>query len=87
MTLLVQDWNTGVWMFPRGKVNQDEEPTQCAAREMLEETGFDVLDSIDPDKYVQTTKGKKQRLFIIENVSAKRKFQPQCRKEIRLVKN
>ena len=49
MTLLVQDWNTGVWMFPRGKVNQDEEPTQCAAREMLEETGFDVLDSIDPE--------------------------------------
>jgi mRNA-decapping enzyme subunit 2 len=83
MTLLVQDWNKGWWMFPRGKINQDEDPVHCAAREMKEETSFDVSDSIDADKYIETTKGRKQRLFIIENVSTKQKFKPICRKEIR----
>ena len=54
MTLLVQDWNKGWWMFPRGKINQDEDPVHCAAREMKEETSFDVSDSIDADKYTYT---------------------------------
>lgn len=30
------------WGFPRGKVNQGEEPYECALRETQEETGFDA---------------------------------------------
>lgn len=30
------------WSFPRGKINENESPRDCAIREVLEETGFNI---------------------------------------------
>jgi mRNA-decapping enzyme subunit 2 len=30
------------WCFPKGKVNEDEAPHDCAVREVMEETGFEI---------------------------------------------
>ncbi|CAH7687388.1 Dcp2, box A domain-domain-containing protein [Phakopsora pachyrhizi] len=40
------------WSFPRGKINENELPRDCAVREVLEETGFDITPfmSVQPDK-------------------------------------
>lgn len=53
--LLVQSyWAKSSWGFPKGKVNEEENPTRCAIREVLEETGFDITDHIDPDDYLES---------------------------------
>ena len=39
--VLCQVWNGKTWMFPAGKVNQNEEGCDAGARETYEETGFD----------------------------------------------
>lgn len=41
--LLVKGFKSGAsWSFPRGKINEKEQPRDCAIREVLEETGFDI---------------------------------------------
>ena len=37
----IDPWK-GAWYMPAGYLEVDEEPEDCAAREVLEETGFDV---------------------------------------------
>jgi mRNA-decapping enzyme subunit 2 len=39
--VLCQVWNSSTWMFPAGKVNQNEHGCDAGARETYEETGFD----------------------------------------------
>ncbi|CAA7031498.1 unnamed protein product [Microthlaspi erraticum] len=41
--LLVKGWKGSSWSFPRGKKSKDEEDHACAVREVLEETGFDMI--------------------------------------------
>ncbi|KYM94740.1 mRNA-decapping enzyme 2 [Cyphomyrmex costatus] len=44
--LLVQSyWGKNKWGFPKGKL-ENEEPHQCAIREVKEETGFDISEYI-----------------------------------------
>ena len=38
--LLVQGRSSGKWSFPKGHPMDDEEPLQCAKRELFEETGL-----------------------------------------------
>jgi 8-oxo-dGTP pyrophosphatase MutT (NUDIX family) len=40
----VKDPNKGLWVAPGGKLEPDESPAECAAREMREETGLGVED-------------------------------------------
>ncbi|KAG0148804.1 hypothetical protein CROQUDRAFT_721469 [Cronartium quercuum f. sp. fusiforme G11] len=41
--LLVKGYkSSSSWSFPRGKINENEQPRDCAIREVLEETGFDI---------------------------------------------
>ena len=42
----VKDPNKGLWVAPGGKLEPDESPTECAVREMREETGLDVEDPV-----------------------------------------
>uniref|UniRef100_A0A3B4YMZ6 mRNA-decapping enzyme 2 n=1 Tax=Seriola lalandi dorsalis TaxID=1841481 RepID=A0A3B4YMZ6_SERLL len=72
------------WGFPKGKVNEDEAPHDCAVREVLEETGFDIKNRISKDKYIeQKITDQLVRLYIIPGVSKDTKFNPKTRKEIR----
>ncbi|XP_061703596.1 m7GpppN-mRNA hydrolase isoform X1 [Syngnathoides biaculeatus] len=72
------------WGFPKGKVNEDEAPHDCAVREVFEETGFDIKNRIGKDMYIeQKITDQLVRLYIIPGVSKDTKFNPKTRKEIR----
>lgn len=72
------------WGFPKGKVNEDEAPHDCAVREVLEETGFDIKNRICKDVFLeQKITDQVVRLYIIPGVSQDTKFNPRTRKEIR----
>ncbi|XP_008322581.1 m7GpppN-mRNA hydrolase [Cynoglossus semilaevis] len=72
------------WGFPKGKVNEDEAPHDCAVREVLEETGFDIKNRICKDVFIeQKINDQLVRLYIIPGVSKDTKFYPKTRKEIR----
>ncbi|CAF4955792.1 unnamed protein product [Pieris macdunnoughi] len=83
--LLVQSyWTKASWGFPKGKVNEDEEPWTCAAREVLEETGFNISNLINKQDYIETSiHDQIVRLYIIGYVSRDTKFQPRTRNEIK----
>lgn len=85
--LLVQSyWARNSWGFPKGKVNEDEEPLHCAVREVLEETGFDISNLIDKSEYIESIiNDQVVRLYIISGVQEDTKFQPKTRKEIKNV--
>ncbi|TRY90403.1 hypothetical protein DNTS_025317 [Danionella cerebrum] len=72
------------WGFPKGKVNEDEAFHDCAVREVLEETGFDIRDRICKKTYIeQRISDQLARLYIIPGVPKDTKFNPKTRKEIR----
>lgn len=72
------------WGFPKGKVNEDEAPHDCAVREVLEETGFDIKNRICKERYIeQKITDQLVRLYIIPGVPRDTKFYPKTRKEIR----
>ncbi|XP_019964891.1 m7GpppN-mRNA hydrolase isoform X1 [Paralichthys olivaceus] len=72
------------WGFPKGKVNEDEAPHDCAVREVMEETSFDIKNRICKDMYIeQKITDQLVRLYIIPGVSKDTKFNPKTRKEIR----
>jgi len=83
--LLVQSYFAkSSWGFPKGKVNQEEDPTHCAIREVLEETGFDITTFIDPNLYLESVIHEQLvRLYIIMGISMGTKFQPRTRNEIK----
>lgn len=87
--LLVRGWKSGAsWMFPRGKINQDEDDLDCAVREVNEETGFDakIAGLIPADRrlksFEMTMKDQNVKLFVIPNVPMDFPFEPKTRKEI-----
>ncbi|XP_075035847.1 m7GpppN-mRNA hydrolase isoform X2 [Mixophyes fleayi] len=72
------------WGFPKGKVNKEEAPHDCAAREVLEETGFDIKDRMCNNDYIELKiNDQLARLYIIPGVPKDTKFNPKTRKEIR----
>ncbi|XP_068622616.1 m7GpppN-mRNA hydrolase [Battus philenor] len=83
--LLVQSyWTKASWGFPKGKVNEDEEPWKCATREVLEETGFDISKLINKNDYIEAIiHDQIVRLYIIGNIPRDTKFQPRTRNEIK----
>lgn len=85
--LLVRSyWAKSSWGFPKGKVNEDEDPLHCAVREVLEETGLDISNLIDKDEYIESViNDHLVRLYIISGVQKDTKFQPKTRKEIKNV--
>ena len=71
------------WSFPRGKINQDERDDVCAAREVLEETGFDAEGMLNLEWYIETTmRNQNMRLYIIPGVPMDVDFAPRTRGEI-----
>ncbi|XP_018099806.1 m7GpppN-mRNA hydrolase isoform X2 [Xenopus laevis] len=72
------------WGFPKGKVNKEEAPHDCAAREVYEETGFDIKDRMCNNDYIELKiNDQLARLYIIPGVPKDTKFNPKTRREIR----
>lgn len=82
--VLVKGWSSRAgWGFPRGKINKEEKDANCAIREVLEETGFDIEPLLDESHYVERTiRGQRVRLFVVPGVPDDAVFVPQTRKEI-----
>nr|CAG4651895.1 EOG090X07NG [Triops cancriformis] len=85
--LLVQGfWSKSSWGFPKGKVNESEDPAKCAAREVFEETNFDISPLMDPSDYLETTvHDQLTRLYVVSGVPHATKFTPRTRNEIRSI--
>ncbi|ETW29662.1 hypothetical protein PFFCH_02932 [Plasmodium falciparum FCH/4] len=81
--LLVKGWSTDSWSFPRGKVDELEEDSVCACREIYEEIGIDIFPYIDEQVYIEThIEDQPIKLFVIPGIREDTKFQPKTRKEI-----
>ncbi|CAG8500581.1 5284_t:CDS:2 [Acaulospora morrowiae] len=82
--VLVKGWSSrSGWGFPKGKINKDEPDSTCAAREVLEETGYDISPLIKEQDYVELTiREQRIRLYIAVGVPENTEFCPRTRKEI-----
>lgn len=83
--LLVKGVKAGAkWGFPRGKINKTETDAECAVREVLEETGYDIEKKLKEDDFIEIyADGKKNKLYIVTGVDPETTvFAPQVRQEI-----
>eukprot|EP00923_Selenidium_pygospionis_P034574 GHVN01060223.1.p1 GENE.GHVN01060223.1~~GHVN01060223.1.p1 ORF type:complete len:569 (+),score=90.97 GHVN01060223.1:167-1708(+) len=81
--LMVQGWRGGQWMFPRGKMDEEEEDATCACREVFEEVGAELSDFINEQVFIEKiVDDQPLKLFVIPGIPLETKFQPQKRKEI-----
>ncbi|XP_004531625.1 mRNA decapping complex subunit 2 [Ceratitis capitata] len=83
--LLVQSYFAkSSWGFPKGKVNENEDPAHCATREVYEETGYDITKLIVPNDYIEAVINYQYtRLYIVRGVSLDTQFSPRTRNEIK----
>ena len=74
------------WGFPKGKINDGEKMTTCAAREVEEEIGVNISSLIDENEFVfHTKKGvtkQETTLHIITGASEQTHFATYTREEI-----
>lgn len=83
--LLVQSFFAkNSWGFPKGKVNEEEDPVLCAIREVEEETGYNCSHLINPNDFVEYTLNFQYiKLYIIKGIPFGTKFEPKTRNEIK----
>ncbi|XP_003374832.1 mRNA-decapping enzyme 2 [Trichinella spiralis] len=71
------------WGFPKGKINEGETVQQCAVREVLEETGYDIGKLMTDSPYLERKFGGYTcGLFLVTGVEHDFPFQPQTKNEI-----
>jgi len=77
-------WTKTSWGFPKGKVNELEDPERCAIREVQEEIGFDISSRLNPKHYIcQVIMDQKCCLYLIPGVPETTVFRTQTKREIR----
>ncbi|KAE9408087.1 DCP2-domain-containing protein, partial [Gymnopus androsaceus JB14] len=75
--VLVKGWKSSSgWGFPKGKINEDEPQPNCAIREVLEETGYNLASQLNPEH------SKEFALYIVPGVPEDYPFKTKTRKEI-----
>lgn len=85
--LLVKGWGGHCWGFPKGKIDHSESDMECAAREVYEEVGVQVLHQLDHrNRLTGHVGGKAMTLFIVPGISEKTVFQTRTIKEISEIK-
>lgn len=87
--VLVRAWGGNArWGFPKGKLSKDETELDCAIREVLEETGFDITSYVDDTTfYVETmSSGRCSRIYVVTDVPEHTVFETRTRKEISDIK-
>ncbi|KAH7883576.1 DCP2-domain-containing protein [Phlebopus sp. FC_14] len=82
--ILVKGWKSSSgWGFPKGKINEHEPPHECAIREVLEETGYNLAAQINPADVIEMSiKEQLISLFIVPGVPDDFPFKTRTRKEI-----
>nr|CAH8872968.1 unnamed protein product [Trichobilharzia regenti] len=86
MILLVQGFYGNRWSLPGGKVNQNESLVDCAAREVMEETGLDLGNRISPSLYIDRhIGGTLRRAFIVEGLPRTSRLKPGTKNEIEAI--
>jgi 8-oxo-dGTP pyrophosphatase MutT (NUDIX family) len=82
--LLVRGFKEGSgWGFPKGKLSLNESDEECAVREVMEETGFDISGKLIKKDYIRMQIGDQAtKLFIIQGVDESTPFAPHVRGEI-----
>ncbi|GLC34441.1 hypothetical protein PLESTB_000728500 [Pleodorina starrii] len=72
------------WGFPRGKVNEGESESDCAIREVLEETGYDIRSQLRENDFLEVTAdGKRHKLYIVTGLDpVTQEFEPHSKWEI-----
>lgn len=77
-------WAKSSWGFPKGKINENEEPVHCAIREVYEETGYDIKNLLVPSEYIELIINYQYtRLYLIRGVPISTVFIPRTRNEIK----
>jgi len=81
--LLVKGWHAKCWGFPKGKIDKDEDKEHCAAREVLEEVGYDCMPALIPTKYIEMQwRQQTIRLYVVPGVPDDYPFATRTKKEI-----
>eukprot|EP00960_Hanusia_phi_P070720 767376-Hanusia_phi.AAC.2 len=81
--LLVRGYNSKTWGWPKGKVNKSEQDAICAAREVMEEIGFDILPFInEKDTIHASMREHHMKLYVISGISESTIFETRTRQEI-----
>ncbi|KAI6031839.1 Dcp2, box A domain-containing protein [Pisolithus microcarpus] len=82
--ILVKGWKSSSgWGFPKGKINEHEPPHECAVREVLEETGYNLAGKINPADVIEMSiKEQLISLFIVPGIPDDFPFKTRTRKEI-----
>ncbi|KAG1864198.1 Dcp2, box A domain-containing protein [Suillus subalutaceus] len=82
--ILVKGWKSSSgWGFPKGKINESEPTHECAIREVLEETGYNLAGQLDPANVIEMSiKEQWISLFVVPGVPEDFPFKTRTRKEI-----
>lgn len=83
--VIVRGWGReGRWGFPKGKVSKNETELECAIREVLEETGFDMTPYVDQttDFIESFSTDRYLRIFVVPGIPHNIQFETHTRKEI-----
>ncbi|CCL99538.1 uncharacterized protein FIBRA_01556 [Fibroporia radiculosa] len=82
--VLVKGWKSSAgWGFPKGKINEQEPRPNCAAREVLEETGYDLEGQINSEDVIELSiKEQSISLYIVSGIPEDFPFKTRTRKEI-----
>lgn len=82
--ILVKGWKSSSgWGFPKGKINESEPTHECAIREVLEETGYNLAGQLVPANVIEMSiKEQWISLFVVPGVPEDFPFKTRTRKEI-----